>query len=121
MPECQSLLSAFGYKDGISYGDYTITKRKCEHVQIVKYKSYEYYIELHFESRSRSKSQLVSIINKINKNEKVVLSKYHNPYKCKLHQITEKDVSVSGSVSGSVSRYTFIVNIYGKADKIFKH
>lgn len=112
MPEYQSFLKGFGLYENLRLGNWLLTHIRIEHNEVVKYKSYEYPIELtfHIYNSSATVEELQTNLNRYTNQNKIINSKYGNPYNCIL--------------TGWNFRYlddkTILAYTVGKAERIYK-
>lgn len=99
MPELEEYLRGFGLHQGLQLAGYTLSNLHGTHKSIVRYKEYEYDIEMTFTPQSSNNSNaLLSALKNLTAGSKIINSRYGNPYKCDFGSPHIESVESNGDV-----------------------
>jgi len=110
MPKLDRFLSAFGIYKGRIFDNYELTDVVGSHDTITTYREYKYPITLTFTQflGTPSPDKLLNDLKNLVKGERIVYTRYGNPYKC-----TFGNPSITSSTNGKV-----VINTVGHSYRI---
>jgi hypothetical protein len=113
MPTLNSFLHGFGIHQGLQVDGYLLSNIEGKHEQIVRYREYQYPIELTFvpQHSQVNYQELISKITQITSGTNIISTRYGNPYECNIDTPQIVRVYTNGTV---------IVGILGHSYRIFK-
>ena len=85
MPDLTQYKESFGLKMGLSIGGFRLAKIDIKHVELVRNQEYEYPTRLEFVPISGEKQELSILKSEFQKqvhDDRVIYSRYGNPYLC---------------------------------------
>ena len=111
MPDASTYLKAFGLKEGLVLAGYRLVKLSIQHIEIERYRRYQYPTSMVWESLSDATSSsldlLVEELWHMTKESRTVHSRYGNPYLCSFGRLTiteNDDKMVIAHATGSAVR-----------------
>lgn len=104
MPDLSDFLAGFGLTRGSSVGSLKIDRVFGSHQQIIRYKKYEYPIELTVETNGATTQEIVKAFNSSVPGVKTINSRYGNPYSCEIGKISSSNVKIH---SGNIATINF--------------
>jgi len=108
MPNVKDFLKAFKLEKNKIINDLIITKINAVHYSIMRYKEYQYDIDVYLKSENKyNKKELFNILKNYLNIEKIVYTSYGNPYKC---YISDIDINIKKNI--------YHANIIGYAYRI---
>lgn len=91
MPAYEEYLKGFGLHNGTNIAGYTIQNIDIKHNVIQTYREYEYPITITLSGNSDRKEFKQAFLDKV-KGERVIYTKFHNPYQCNFGSPTFEQV-----------------------------
>ncbi len=100
MPGLSQFLSGFGIYKGLQLADYILQNIQGDEQQIVRYREYEYPIQIVFTPQygQVSSQTLLSQFNQMVSGKRIIYSSYGNPYECNFGNPQITQISANGTV-----------------------
>lgn len=96
MPEPREFLKGFGLIPGKKFGGYKIISAEASHHAVERYKEYDYSINLDLEG-SGSHDTLIKEINNFISGNRIIHTRWGNPYECSIKSITKISIHMDGN------------------------
>jgi hypothetical protein len=96
MPKVPSYLKGFDLKKGDVFADFEITNISIEHHEIKRFREYQYPTVIDFEYRGNGKPDPQRLLDQLHSHlagEKVIYTRYGNPYSCYFYSIEDLQIS----------------------------
>jgi len=103
MPSVATFKKGFGLKKGLQVGNYKLTKLSVTHIERIKYRTYEFPIEMEWtliDDEKATKKNVQKLVKELKtfvktgkgfskKGDLILYSQYKNPYLCNVGAIEE--------------------------------
>lgn len=92
MPKVPSYLKGFDLKKGDVFADFLIVKILIEHLEIKRFREYQYPTTIDFEYQGQGNPDPDRLMKELHSHlggEKVIYTRYGNPYSCYFYSIED--------------------------------
>ena len=108
MPTLKDYLQEFGIKNNLIIDGYTLTEINGDHIQIARYRKYEYPLTLTFSPQFENSPEiLISEFSKYTSGTRIIYTRYGNPYKCTFGNPEISSILPNGDVTISSTGHAY--------------
>ena len=93
MPKSAKYLAGFNLRRGLKLEGYVLERVSAGHIQVVRYRKYQYPTELIWKrvNAGASPGKLISALSNYLESNKTIYTAYNNPYSCNFGELELKN------------------------------